>query len=106
MDCAQISSAGDFMNFSVENLFSFYLFIPLVFALLFVVARYIRLRKNIGGKVFEFKNGSFRISACFWSRTFFRFICGICVVLALAGISFGTDSVPVQKNGKAVSLGV
>ena len=47
MDCAQISSAGDFMNFSVENLFSFYLFIPLVFALLFVVARYIRLRKNI-----------------------------------------------------------
>ena len=42
------------MNFSVENLFSFYLFIPLVFALLFVVARYIRLRKNIGGKVFEF----------------------------------------------------
>lgn len=92
------------MNFSVENLFSFYLFIPLVFALLFVVARYIRLRKNICGKVFEFKNGSFRISACFWSRTFFRFICGICVVLALAGISFGTDSVPVQKNGKAVSL--
>ena len=92
------------MNFSVENPFSFYLFIPLVFALVFVVARYLRLRKNICGKVFEFKNGSFRISACFWSRTFFRFLSGICVVLALAGISFGTDSVPVQKNGKAVSL--
>ena len=59
MDCAQISSAGDFMNFSVENLFSFYLFIPLVFALLFVVARYIRLRKNICGKVFEFQEPFF-----------------------------------------------
>lgn len=59
------------MNFSVENPFMFYLFIPLVLALVFVVARYLRLRKNICGKVFEFKNGSFRISVCFWSRTFF-----------------------------------
>lgn len=92
------------MNFSVENPVSFYLLIPVVLALVFVVARYLRLKKNICGRFFEFKNGSFRISVCFWSRTFFRFLSGICIVLALAGISFGTDSVPVQKNGKAVSF--
>ncbi|MGN0728080.1 VWA domain-containing protein [Treponema sp.] len=92
------------MSFAVENPAFFYFFIPLAAMFFFVAVRYVRLKKSVCGKLFESKNRLFRISVCFWSRTVLRGVCGIFVILALAGISFGIDTVPVQKSGKAVSF--
>lgn len=94
------------MNCTVEHPSAFYLFIPLVFALVFVMARYGLLRKLMTEKSICYKNAFAvpRVAICFWTRTVFRFFSGASLILALSGISWGTASVPVQKSGTAVSI--
>ncbi|WP_407398045.1 VWA domain-containing protein [Treponema sp.] len=94
------------MNFSVGHPVAFWLFIPLVFALSFVIVKYRRLKKVLSEKN-EVSRGHFlsnRLEHCFWFKTIFRTLSAAMVILAGAGISWGTDTIPVQKNGKAVSL--
>lgn len=106
MDNPQGCAAGGFMNCAVEHPLALYLFIPLLFAFVFVTVRYRLLRKLAAEKNVCCKAAVSvpRISVCFWTRTAFRFFSGAALILALSGISWGTVSVPVQKSGTAVSI--
>ena len=52
------------------------------------------------------KNPEFvrRLKHSFWSKIVLRMLAFACFVLALAGISWGMNAVPVQKNGKAITM--
>lgn len=94
------------MNFTVLHPFVFWLFIPLILALVFVIFKFRKLKKVLSEKN-KVAGGNFltnRMDRCFWLRTIFRGLSACMVILAGAGISWGTDAIPVQKSGKAVSL--
>ena len=94
------------MNLSASHPVAFWLFIPLAFAVCHVIIKYRKLARILSEKN-EVSHGHFlsnRMEHCFWFRTIFRFLCAVMVILAGAGISWGTDTIPVQKNGKAVSF--
>ncbi|MCQ2241894.1 VWA domain-containing protein [Treponema sp.] len=94
------------MNFSASHAVVFWLFIPLAFALTHVILKYRKLKKVLSEKN-RVSRGHFlsdRMEHCFWFRTIFRALSASMVILAGAGISWGTDTIPVQKNGKAVSF--
>ncbi|MBQ0040351.1 MAG: VWA domain-containing protein [Treponema sp.] len=94
------------MNFSVGHPVAFWLFLPMAFALCYVIYKYSKLKKVLTEKN-KISKGRFltnRLEYCFWFKTIFRALSASMVVLAGADISWGTDSVPVQKNGRAVSF--
>lgn len=94
------------MNFSVSQPVALYLFIPMGLAVFFVVRKYLKLKNVLSGKN-EGTGKSFfsqRFVHCFWFRTIFRGLSASMVILACAGISWGTDTIPVQKSGRAVSF--
>ena len=106
MDNQKAFAAGGSMNLTVGHPIAFILFVPLVFAMLFVILKYKKL-KNVLSEKNKVAGGSFfsnRFEYCFWFRTIFRALSASMVILAGAGISWGTDTIPVQKNGKAVSF--
>lgn len=97
------------MIFSVSHPIVFVLFIPLIIALIFIVIRYnkivkifIEKKENSHRSLFSiFSN---RLEYCFWFRTIFRTLTVVMIIFACAKISWGTENIPVQKNGKAVSF--
>lgn len=94
------------MNFNVNYPAAFYLFIPLAISVFFVIHKFLNLKKVLTEKN-QIAQGSFfsnRIVYCFWFKTIFRILSAIAVICAGAGISWGTDTMPVQKNGRAVSF--
>ncbi len=83
----------------------FLLLIPVVF---FVLYRYKKISKFLStmylkGSYQEIKSfENIRLSVLL--RTVFRVLTCCCVILAFAGLSWGTKTIPVQKSGDAVSL--
>lgn len=94
------------MIISIEHPATFYLLIPLLLAVTYVSVKFIRTHRLLSEKKFVIKSGALggRLVICFFFKTFFRVLSGMMVIAALAGISWGTDSIPVQKNGHAVSM--
>lgn len=94
------------MNFTIARPQAFYFILLLIFALVYVIKRYSRIKKTFSEKngvrnqVYAFR----RFKVCFISRSIFRTLAALCVIFAFAGISWGTKIIPVQKNGKAVSF--
>ncbi|MCR5762466.1 MAG: VWA domain-containing protein [Treponema sp.] len=83
-------------DISIERPSAFYACLPLLFAIVFFIARYRHLSKNVSEEYSSrIKRPLFLRTLCF-SIAVFMFIC------AYAGISWGGTAVPVQKNGRAV----
>lgn len=83
----------------------FLLLIPVVF---FVLYRYKKISKFLStmylkGSYQEIKSFE-KIRLSVLLRTVFRVLTCCCVILAFAGLSWGTKTIPVQKSGDAVSL--
>lgn len=94
------------MNLYIERPYFLYFIIPTIISFAFVILKYIRLIH-----VIEEKNSSpntinvlKRMHKCFILRTIMRFFSALMMILAVAGISYGTESSTVQKNGRAVSF--
>ena len=92
--------------FSIENPKAFLFLIPLAAAIIFSVWRFIGLvnslskENDIQKSTWEFN----RLQKSFVLRTTFRSLAALMMILAFAGISWGTNYIPVQKQGKAVSF--
>ncbi|MCR5080689.1 MAG: VWA domain-containing protein [Treponema sp.] len=94
------------MNLYIERPYLLYFAIPTVIAFVFTILKYIRVIH-----VIEEKNSSpntihvlKRMHKCFILRTVMRFFSALMMIFAVAGISYGTESVTVQKSGRAVSF--
>lgn len=93
------------MNFNIERPWALYgilFLIPVLIYCVFIYRKtsavlYESYKKN---NSFNFQNVKKRI----FFRVFFRCLAWCMVVFAYAGISWGTVSSPVQKNGSAISL--
>lgn len=94
------------MNFSVENPKVFYLFILLFGALFYSVLKFKKLSKSFSenNSLQRQIHAFVRFKRCFVFRTIFRSLMAVMIIFALAGISWGTNLLPVQKNGRAVSF--
>ncbi len=94
------------MNFSVAHPKVFYLLIILFFAVLYSVFKFKKLSKSLaeGNELQRHTHAFIRFRRCFVLRTIFRSLSMLMIIFALAGISWGTNLVPVQKTGRAVSM--
>jgi Ca-activated chloride channel family protein len=95
------------MNLTFERPYAFYGLLLLIPAGIFVMIRYRRLVRSLSG--FDIVPGHDtyllrRIRCSVVLKTICRVFAWIFFVFAYAGISWGTISVPVQKNGTAISL--
>lgn len=94
------------MNFSIERpwvLYGLLLLIPYVY---FMSSRFARIMKNLGPHRSLAKDSAVftRTRSSFVPSTFLRCLAWVMIVLGAAGISWGANYVPVQKNGRALSL--
>lgn len=94
------------MNFSVENPKVFYLFLVLLVALVYSILKFKKLSKSFSenNSLQRQIHAFVRFRRCFILRTIFRSLMAVMIIFALAGISWGTNLIPVQKNGRAVSF--
>ncbi len=93
------SSVADFLaHFEIERPKALYAFLVLFVLLVVRLVRYARLAH------FLVRNGGIRVKLSFAVRTLCFYISLSLFILAYAGISWGTMSVPVQKSGHAVSF--
>lgn len=99
MDFEACLFAGSGVMFVVERPYAFFGILLIVPAAVIAVLRYNAICKRIG--VSASKKG---YNAVFFLRTAFRSVSWIMLVLAYAGVSWGTYRVPVQKSGNAVSF--
>lgn len=94
------------MNFSIQRPSAVYGLIVLIPALIYTVSRYRNLLVSL--KVHsEFTSESHafvRMKRCFLIRTVCRVAAWLMLVAAYAGISWGVNTVPVQKSGRAVAM--
>lgn len=84
--------------YSIENPLALFLILALIPAIITIAIRVRSITKNLGvpsTRIFYFQ---------IIIRTIFFSLAWVCIVLAWAGISWGTKRVPVQKNGNAVSF--
>lgn len=94
------------MNFEVAYPKAFYALLLLIPALLFTLSKFrsiIRVltnHNNVYRSAESFKQFKIR----FMLRTVFRVLAWIALVFAIAGISWGTKSVAVQKSGSSVAM--
>ena len=98
--------AGDSMNFAFEKPYAFYGLLVLIPALIFVFVRYRRMVTSLGLNQTLSLNGSLllQFKRRFILRTICRSLAWITLVFAYSGMSWGTNMVPVQKSGNAVSF--
>ncbi|MBP5753157.1 MAG: VWA domain-containing protein [Treponema sp.] len=94
------------MNFSIERpwvLYGLLLLIPYIY---FMSSRFARIMKNLGPHRSLAKDSAVltRTKSSFIPSTFLRCLEWVMIVLGAAGISWGANYVPVQKNGRALSL--
>lgn len=97
------------MNISFEHIEYLWILLPVFFAAVFTFIKAAKIRQN--AKSFINENNKDlapytpnQIYLRTVIKTVFRSCAWICLVLALAGMSWGSVSTPVQKNGKAVSF--
>lgn len=98
--------AGDDMNFDFERPYAFYGLLALIPALIFIIIRYRRMVKLLGQKQMLSRNETpmRQFKKRFILRTICRSLAWISLVFAYSGISWGTNMVPMQRNGNAVSF--
>lgn len=90
---------------SIENPKILLFLLLLIPCWIFLLGRFYSLKKKIFS-IYK-SNENFDLSGIrhsFFAKIFLRTISYVSCVLALAGISFGSENVPVQKNGNAVSF--
>ncbi len=94
------------MNFSIGRPTGLYGLLLLVPAFLFVMLRFRSIIRNLSAQYDLNTDKAMirRTKRSFLARTFFNALGWIFLVLAYSKISWGTSSVPVQKNGRAVSF--
>lgn len=107
MVVAQSLSAGDaVMNISIERPYAFYGLLLLIPTLLYMIIKYYKLVHAFGLNL-AVRKGSVLLTKFkqrYIVQTVLRAISWMMLVLAYAGISWGTNLVPVQKSGNAVSF--
>lgn len=86
-----------------------YAFIALVFialAVFYILRRHSKIKKYLSSMTIKGRAaaGIRKANVSFVAGVSCRVLAAVCVVLAFAGISWGTAVVPVQKSGDAVSL--
>jgi len=94
------------MNISVERPYAFYgllILIPVVLYIAFKCKKMIHSLTSTGA-IHRYADFSNAIRLRFILRTVFRCAAWIFLVCGYAGISWGTNMVPVQKSGSAVSF--
>ena len=94
------------MNFSIERpwvLYGLLLLIPYIY---FMFSRFARIMKTLGPHRSLAKDSAVltRTKSSFVPRTILRALAWVMIVAGAAGISWGANYVPVQKNGRALSL--
>lgn len=94
------------MNFSIERpwvLYGLLLLIPYIY---FMTSRFALIMKNFGPHRSLAKDSAVftRTRSSFIPRTILHCLAWVMIVLGAAGISWGANYVPVQKNGRAISL--
>lgn len=94
------------MNYSIERPQALYALIFLIPAVAYVVVRYINLLKTFTDNkdLTKYLGNISSLKKRFFFRTFFRVLSAVCLVLAVAKISWGTNTVAVQKSGRAVAM--
>src|SRR5574344_74382 len=94
------------MNITFERPYAFYGLLVLVPVLLFVILKYRRLVHSLSNSGRIHNNAEFlhRVTRRFVLRTVCRILSFVMIVFAYAGISWGTNLVPVQKSGDAVAF--
>lgn len=94
------------MNFSIERPWAFYGILILIPVLGFVITKYRKMVRLLAMdnsiRASKMLFSSLRLSFVF--RTVCRALAWIMLVLAFAGISWGTNMVAVQKSGDAISM--
>lgn len=94
------------MNLTVLRPYAFYALLVFIPVIVFLILRYNRLIKSFGmNNQIEKRDSAFRrLKKCFILRTIFRILAGVMLVFAYAGISWGTNLVPVKKSGNALAM--
>lgn len=94
------------MGFGILRPYALWALLLLVPALIYSLVSYKRLVHLMGmnKEISSHVNTFLRFRRSFVTRTFCRSLAWICLVLAFAGISWGTNTFPVQKSGDAVSM--
>ena len=103
------------MNIEISRPFAFYALLILVPSSIYTIFRYVKLLKSLKNnfgdaqkeemKISDIQTRSFRrLRRTLLLREAFRAFSWICLSLAFAGISWGSQAVPVPKTGEAVSL--
>lgn len=94
------------MNYSIERPQALYALLLLIPAVAYVVVRYVNLIKTFTEHKDSMKyiGNISSLNKRFIFRTVFRVLSAISLVLAVAKISWGTNTVAVQKSGRAVSM--
>ncbi|MBP5251310.1 MAG: tetratricopeptide repeat protein [Treponema sp.] len=92
------------MNITIERPSAVYALLLLIPALIITLKKYFKLLK-----LFKIHNKTqnstlLKMKRSFFLRTLFRSLAWISIVAAYAGISWGINTVPVQKTGKSISL--
>lgn len=93
------------MNFAIERPWALYAILVLIPVLIYYVVVYKKIFSVLAkscetNSTFDFKKIKMRVAA----RIILRCIAWCALVLAYSGISWGTISTPVQKNGSAISF--
>ena len=91
------------MNFSIERpwvLYGLLLLIPYIY---FMFSRFARIMKTLGPHRSLAKDSAVltRTKSSFVPRTILRALAWVMIVAGAAGISWGANYVPVQKNGRS-----
>ena len=94
------------MNFTVERPAAFYALLLLIPFLIFDFKRFSKLLTSfVTENDYNLSQSLFaRFKRCFYLRTLARVLAYVMLVLAYAGISWGTAAVPAQKSGCSVSF--
>lgn len=94
------------MNYSIERPQALYALFVLIPATAFVVVRFLKLLKTFTEQkdVMKYMGSLSSLKKRFFFRTLFRVLSAICLILAVAKISWGTNTVAVQKSGRGVAM--
>ena len=94
------------MNFSIERPSAVYGLILLIPALFYSLKRYrsLLILLKVRNEFMSSNHTFLRMKRCFFLRTLFRSLAWISFVAAFAGISWGVNTVPIQKTGKSVAM--
>ncbi len=86
------------MIFSIERPYTLLFLLFLIPTVLYTSLKFNKILKALG------KRNTTRLRFAFISRTIFRALAFVFIILALSGISIGTDSIPIQKSGNSIAF--